>query len=64
MQRHDTRRFLSADRPPFLADAVLSGDRQKVMGTRVGQYVDSPFQPAINEERHPAEPGPVGAAIC
>ena len=30
----------------------------------MGQYVDSPFQPVINEERHPAEPGPVGAAIC
>ena len=30
----------------------------------MGQYVDSPFHPVIKEERHPAEPGPVGAAIC
>ena len=56
--------FLSADQPPFLTNAALLGDRQKVMTTQMGQYIDSPFHPVIKEDRQPAEPGPVDAAIC
>ena len=53
--------FSLPTKPPFLANAALSGDCQKVTRTRMGQYVDSPFHPVIKEERQPAEPGPIGA---